>query len=56
MGALEVDALGDEVAVPDCVLHRQVEVREASRNPARNRVHASESSGAGSRLAGAWAM
>jgi hypothetical protein len=28
VGAFEVDTLCDEVAVPDCVLHRQAEIRE----------------------------
>ena len=56
MGAFEVDALCHEVALPNCVLHGQAQVREAFYDSARNWFSTPRSPvGAGSRLAGAWA-
>jgi hypothetical protein len=53
VGAFEVDPLRDEVAFAHRVLNPELKVRKASTKPERKRVHASESSGVGSRLTGA---
>ena len=55
VGAFKVDTLCNEVPLPHRVPHGDAKIRETLDESGEERVHASGSSGAGSKLAGPWA-